>query len=114
MYKIMKALPVCCALSLAAPLPSQAERSPVFGTADVAVMTTEAANDVTAQGYYANYYGYYAYLYGYYGYYYAYLGRYAYGANTSSETNAYYYSYIYLNAATSYAYYAYLYSYYRM
>jgi len=76
---------------------ASAAQSPVFGSANVALLTTDAAKKVTAKGYYANYYGslaltylYYGYLYQYYAYYYngaygyyaAYYG--SYGANYAS------------------------------
>ncbi len=95
---------------LAAPV--QAERSPVFGSAEVTVMSPEAANEVTAKGYWADYYGYYAMDAAYTAYVYAYYARYYAAANSSTEQSWYYTAMLNAYNAYIYSYYAYLYSYY--
>jgi len=68
-------------------------------------MSTEAAQEVTARGAYADYFGGLALDYSYTAYIYNYYARYVASANSATEQSWYL-------TASNYAYYAYLYSYY--
>lgn len=66
-------LAFCFALSLLPLGTPRAERSPVFGAAAIEAISPEAARDITARGYWADYYGglsvtfaYTAYIYSFY------------------------------------------------
>jgi hypothetical protein len=111
MDKFTYAAALAGALAVASPAVAT-ERSPVFGGANVAAMSTDAARNVTARGALANYYGYYGNQYAYNAYYYSYYARYVNPANSSAETNNYYYAYYYAYYATQNLYNAYYYSYY--
>ncbi len=91
-------------------------KSPVFGNAKVALMSTDAAKQVTAKGGTTAYYIYYGMYYMSNALYYAGLGQYYnyYGYNGSSGTTTNYLYYAQSNAYYSYyyMYYAYYYSYY--
>lgn len=84
---------------------ARAEQSPVFGNAEVAPMTGAAAAQVTAKGYYADYYGSLGVDYAYQSYLNAYYGLYYAASNSASEQS-------YYSTASTYAYYAYIYTYY--
>lgn len=93
---------------------ARADQSPVFGSATVSAMSNEAAQEVTAKGYYANYFGslaldasYTAYIYNYYARYYA-------ASNSANEQNWYLAAMNNGYNAYIYSYYAYVYSYYGM
>jgi hypothetical protein len=92
--------------------PAAAERSPVFGSAEVTVMSPEAANAVTAKGYWADYYGWYAMDAAYTAYVYAYYARYYAASNSGTEQSWYYTAMVNAYNAYIYSYYAYFYSYY--
>lgn len=93
--------------------PAQAsERSPVFGRAQVSTMSSAQTRNVTARGYYANYYGSLAVDNAYNSYIYAYYARYYAATNSSTEQSWYYTAHSYAYYAYLYSYYAYLYSYY--
>lgn len=108
---------IILALGIGYSAPASA-KSPIFGNAKVATLSTDAAKQVTAKGGttayylyigatnsgYANYYAGLAQYYNYYGYN---------GSGSSSYTTTYAYNaYYYSNAATSAFYNAYYYSYY--
>lgn len=83
----------------------QAERSPVFGSATIQALSIEAARDITARGYWADYYGAAAVTLAYNAYIYSYYGRYFAVSNSANEASWY------MTAANN-AYYAYIYAYY--
>ena len=112
MRRAIRALVLCGALFLAALAPAQADRSPLFGNAEVAVMSSEAADQVTAKGYYSDLYGQYAVENAYYAYLYSWYARYYFAANSTTSTNYYYYAHQNAYYAYLYSYYAYVYSYY--
>ena len=100
------------ALAVALGQPVAAEQSPVFGQAELSPMDRSEAAQVTARGYWADYYGslgmdnaYSAYLYSYYAYSYAW-------SNSYNEYNWYLTASNYAYSAYLYNYYAYYYSYY--
>lgn len=90
-------------LSLLLPplVPIHAERSPVFGTASIESLSSEAARDIMARGELANYYGNLAISYSYTAYIYAFYARYYAGSNTWNEKHWY-------EIATHFAYHAYI------
>lgn len=103
---------VAIGLSIAAllPMPAQAERSPIFGSAAIEAMSPEAARDITARGAWANYYGGIAVNYAYTAYVFAYYARYYSVSNSSQEQNWYassawysYYAWVYATWAQSYS-----------
>lgn len=114
MRRLAKVMLVCTGLLGLGFSPASADRSPVFGQAEVSVMAPEAANAVTARGAYADYYGYYAVENAYSAYIYAYYARYYAAANSTTEQNWYYTAHQYAYYAYLYSYYAYYYSFYRM
>ncbi len=98
-------LPLTLILGLAL-LPAgglQAERSPIFGTATVQAISLEATRDVTARGYWADYYGGLAVTFAYNAYIYSYYARYFAVSNSTNEQSWY-------GTASLNAYYAYLYA----
>lgn len=93
------------ALTLVFAPAAQAEQSPVFGSANIAAMSTEAAQGVTARGAWADYFGGLALDLSYTAYIYNYYARYVAASNSATEQNWYL-------VASNQAYYAYIYSYY--
>ncbi len=85
--------------------PLQAERSPIFGSASIQALSVEAAQDITARGFWADHFGAIAVSLSYNAYIYAYYARYFAGSNTANETNWYW-------AASNNAYWAYIHAYY--
>jgi len=85
--------------------PLQAERSPIFGSASIQALSTEAARDITARGFWADHFGAMAVSAAYTSYIYAYYARYFAASNSATETNWYW-------AASNNAYWAYVYAYY--
>ena len=104
----LKAISLAAALALVPVLadgPARAEQSPIFGTAQVTPLSGAAAAQVTAKGYYADYYGTLAYENAYNAYLYSYYGLYYSSPNSATEQS-------YYSTASSYAYNAYIYAYY--
>ena len=85
--------------------PLQAERSPIFGAASIQAMSVDAARDITARGFWADFYGGLAVTFAYNAYIYGYYARYFAVSNSANEQAWYW-------AATNNAYYAYLYFFY--
>lgn len=85
------------------PLPAQADRSPIFGSATIEALSHEAARDITARGDWANYYGGLAVSFAYSSYIFAYYARYFAVSNSAQEQNWY-------AVASNHAYYAYLFA----
>jgi len=83
----------------------RAERSPVFGTASIQALSTEAARDITARGFWADYHGAIAVTLAYNAYIYAYYARYFAVSNSANETSWYW-------TASNNAYWAYVNAYY--
>lgn len=80
---------VVLALSLFAMPPAQSERSPVFGSASVATMSTAAAQAVTAKGFWADYFGTLAVNSAYTAYIFAYYARFIAASDSPTAQNWY-------------------------
>lgn len=82
---------------------TQAERSPVFGQATIEALSADASRDITARGFWADYFGNLTISHAYSAYIYAFYARY-YGGSNSATEKAWY------DAAGQFAYAAYIYS----
>jgi hypothetical protein len=91
------------ALATMLPLPTLAERSPIFGSAAIEALSQDAARDITARGDLANHFGGLAVSYAYTAYVFAFYARHYAPSNSALEQSWY-------GAAAYYAYWAYLYS----
>jgi len=83
----------------------KAERSPVFGTASIQALSTEAARDITARGILADHHGALAVTLAYNAYIFAFYARYFAVSNSANEFNWYW-------TAMNNAYWAYIHAYY--
>ena len=84
-----------------------AERSPIFSTSSVEILTDAASSDISARGAYADYFGSAAISMGYTGYIYAFYAR-NYAVSNSATEQAWY------STATTHFYYAYVFFYYAL
>lgn len=90
-------------LAVLLPMPTLAERSPIFGSASVEAISLEAARDITARGELADYYGGLAITFAYNAYIFSFYARYFAVSNSAQEQTWY-------GVAANYAYHAYLYA----
>lgn len=101
------AVALVTSLSIAPLASTQAERSPVFGSATVEALSLEASRDIMARGFWADYHGNLAISFAYTAYIYAFYARYYAGSNTANERAWY-------EVAMSQAYWAYINAWYAM
>jgi len=69
--------------------PIQAERSPIFGSAAIEALSSDAARDITARGFWADHHGALAVNLAYNAYIYAYYARFFAVSNSATEASWY-------------------------
>lgn len=98
-------------MALATPAPiATAEQSPIFGSARIEAMSDAASRDISARGYWANYYGSAAISNAYNAYIYAFYARNYATANSATEQSWYATAHQAAYNAYAYSYLAYYYS----
>ena len=110
MQRFRLVLVLCLTLSLLPMGQPRAERSPVFGAAAVEAISQDAARDITARGFWADYFGSLTVTYAYTAYIYAFYGRNYAVTNSANEQSWYgtaalnaYHAYIYAAWAQYYS-----------
>jgi len=82
-------LTFCLVSQLLSVATARAEQSPVFGAASIEAMSQAAARDITARGYWANYFGNLSITYAYQAYIYSFYARNYATTNSVNEQNWY-------------------------